>query len=65
MHIPTGFVPVQGIIEKGPELKDLFERILPEDNMVYRQTHAHIVEFAKEFCGKNRCNECILKNSVE
>ena len=50
---------------KGPDLKDLFEHVLPKDTMAYRQAHAHIVEFAKEFCGKKRCNECILKNSVE
>ncbi|HVP93746.1 MAG TPA: Fe-S cluster assembly protein HesB [Methanoregulaceae archaeon] len=54
-----------GIVAKGEELKDLFEHVLPEDNSAYRQTHAHIVEYAKEFCGKNRCEECILKNSGE
>ena len=52
-----------GIPEKGPDLKALFEGALPSDNGVYRQTHAHIVEFAKEYCGKKRCPECILKNS--
>jgi endonuclease III related protein len=54
-----------GIRKKGPGLKDLFEQVLPKDSSVYRQTHAHIVEFAKEFCGKKRCSECILKNSGE
>jgi endonuclease III related protein len=54
-----------GIMEKGPGLKALFERVLPPDNDVYRQTHAHIVEYAKEYCGKKRCRECILKTSGE
>jgi endonuclease-3 related protein len=52
-----------GIQEKRQDLKNLFEECLPKDNYVYRQTHAHIVEFSKEFCGKKRCSECILVNS--
>lgn len=52
-----------GIVEKRQDLKSLFEASLPDDNFVYRQTHAHIVEYAKEFCGKKRCTECILVNS--
>ena len=55
----------RGIGERGPGLKGLFERVLPDDNAAYRQTHAHIVEYAKEFCGKKRCFECILKKSQE
>jgi endonuclease III related protein len=49
----------------GPRtrLKCLFESVLPEDNEACRQTHAHIVEYAKEFCGKKRCDACILVNS--
>ena len=52
-----------GIKEKRQNLKRLFEECLPKDNYVYRQTHAHIVEYAKEFCGKKRCSECILVSS--
>ena len=52
-----------GITEKRQDLKHLFEECLPKDNYVYRQTHAHIVEYAKEFCGKKRCSECILVSS--
>jgi len=52
-----------GITEKRQDLKRLFEKCLPKDNYVYRQTHAHIVEYAKEFCGKKRCSECILVSS--
>jgi endonuclease-3 related protein len=49
-----------GVTERKDHLKSLFEQILPSDNHVYKQTHAHIVEYAKEFCGKKRCAECIL-----
>ncbi len=52
-----------GITEKRQDLKHLFEESLPDDNYVYRQAHAHIVEYAKEFCGKKRCSECILVSS--
>jgi endonuclease-3 related protein len=52
-----------GVTEKRQDLKHLFEECLPKDNYVYRQTHAHIVEYAKEFCGKKRCSECILVSS--
>ena len=52
-----------GVNEKRQDLKRLFEKCLPKDNYIYRQTHAHIVEYAKEFCGKKRCSECILVSS--
>ena len=51
-----------GVKDKRHELKSLFECILPGDQKVYRQTHAHMVEYAKEYCGKKRCSECILVN---
>jgi len=52
-----------GVPEKKQDLKALFEKNLPEDNHSYRQVHAHIVEYAKEYCGKKRCHECILLSS--
>ena len=54
-----------GIPEQKSRLKALFEEVLPRDNAAYRQTHAHIVEYAKEYCGKKRCETCILMNSNE
>jgi len=54
-----------GITENRQELKHLFEMNLPKDNHVYRQTHAHIVEYAKKFCAKKRCSDCILVSSNE
>jgi endonuclease-3 related protein len=54
-----------GVPEKKQGLKSLFEKNLPQDNHSYRQVHAHIVEYAKEYCGKKRCHECILLSSNE
>jgi len=53
------------IPEQKSRLKALFEEVLPPDPDTYRQTHAHIVEYAKEYCGKKRCETCILMNSNE
>jgi endonuclease-3 related protein len=52
-----------GVPEKQDHLKSLFEKNLPKENHSYRQVHAHIVEYAKEYCGKKRCHECILLSS--
>jgi endonuclease III related protein len=52
-----------GVTGPRNQLKALFESVLPKDNEACRQTHAHIVEYAKEFCGKKRCDGCILVNS--
>lgn len=52
-----------GIPEKRQDLKHLFEECLPKENHAYRQSHAHIVEYAKEFCTKKRCSDCILLSS--
>ena len=41
-------------------LKSIFEEVLQSDNHTHRKTHAHIVEYGIEFCGKKRCSECIL-----
>jgi len=49
-----------GVKERRGALKSIFEEVLSGDNFSYRQTHAHIVEYGKEFCGKKRCPECIL-----
>jgi endonuclease-3 related protein len=49
-----------GIAAKSPVLKKLFEKVLPRDIAVYQQAHAHFVEYAKEYCVKKRCNDCII-----
>ena len=50
-----------GITTKRHALKSLFEKVLPHDARVFQQVHAHIVEYAKEYCGKRRCKECTLR----
>ncbi|MFA5348572.1 MAG: Fe-S cluster assembly protein HesB [Methanoregula sp.] len=52
-----------GVMERHGALKSIFEEVLKNDNYTYRQTHAHIVEYGKEYCGKKRCSECILLSS--
>ena len=52
-----------GIKEPRNRLKALFGDVLPKENEACRQTHAHIVEYTKEYCGKKRCDACILVNS--
>jgi endonuclease-3 related protein len=47
-----------GITTPRSALKPLFESVLAEDAHVYHQTHAHIVEYAKGWCTKKRCEGC-------
>jgi endonuclease-3 related protein len=47
-----------GITVPRSGLKSLFEGVLPVDANAYRQTHAHIVEYAKKSCTKKRCEGC-------
>ena len=48
-------------IEGGyPELQSLFEDSIPQDVSMYKEFHALIVEYGKQFCGKKRCTECII-----
>ncbi len=42
------------------ELQSLFESSLPRDIPLYKEFHALIVEYGKQFCGKKRCCECVL-----
>lgn len=42
------------------KLQSLFETSLPIDVPLYKEFHALIVEYGKRFCGKKRCDECIL-----
>jgi len=41
-------------------LQSLFESSLPRDVPLYKEFHALIVEYGKQFCGKKRCSECVL-----
>ncbi len=49
-----------GIEGNYGELQSIFERSLPQDVPLYKEFHALIVEYGKQFCGKKRCEECLL-----
>ena len=53
-----------GINENYIKLQELFEQELPTDVDLYKEYHALIVEFAKTYCGKKRCAECLLVTDV-
>ncbi len=42
------------------KLQSIFEASIPEDVPLYKEFHALIVDYGKQFCGKKRCGECIL-----
>jgi endonuclease-3 related protein len=54
-----------GVKAGRSDLKSLFEASMPCDNNIYRLAHAHIVEFAKDYCVKKRCGECWIRNLHE
>jgi len=41
-------------------MQSLFESSIPQDVPLYKEFHALIVEYGKQFCGKKRCGECVL-----
>jgi endonuclease-3 related protein len=47
-----------GITAPRSSLKHLFESVLEEEPHVYHQAHAHIVEYAKGWCTKRKCDGC-------
>ncbi len=49
-----------GIEGSYGELQSIFECSLPQDVPLYKEFHALIVEYGKQFCGKKRCAECEL-----
>ena len=49
-----------GIYGNYRELQSIFESSLPVDVPMYKEYHALIVEYGKQFCGKKKCDECIL-----
>jgi len=51
-----------GMSLTGADLQALFQWLLPEEHLAHRQCHAWFVEYAKEYCGKKRCSECMISN---
>lgn len=54
-----------GILERGYELRRAFEDAVPNTPSAKRRIHGHLVEYAKEFCNKSRCEECVIRNFRE
>ena len=50
-----------GIKGNYRELQRHFEERLPQNVELYKNFHALIVRYAKEYCNKKRCNECLIK----
>ncbi len=49
-----------GIDGDYSKLQSLFESSIPRNVPIYKEFHALIVEYGKQFCGKKKCSECIL-----
>ena len=56
----TRIMDCLGINGNYIRLQELFEKELPVNVDLYKEYHALIVEFAKTYCGKKRCAECLL-----
>ncbi|KAF1076946.1 endonuclease III domain-containing protein [Methanogenium sp. MK-MG] len=50
------------ISRRGADLQALFQSLLPEEHRAHRQCHAWFVEYAKNYCVKKRCEECMILN---
>ncbi|WP_406655878.1 endonuclease [Methanolobus sp. ZRKC2] len=57
----TRIMSCMGIEGNYMQLQRLFENNLPENVDLYKEYHALIVEYSKAFCGKKRCEDCLLK----
>lgn len=49
-----------GIEGNYSQLQEIFEGSIPEEVQLYKEYHALIVEYAKNYCGKKLCDRCIL-----
>ncbi|HOP66638.1 MAG TPA: Fe-S cluster assembly protein HesB [Methanoregulaceae archaeon] len=54
-----------GITSDGDELRRAFGEALPGTSSAKRGIHGHLVEYAKDFCNKSRCEECVIRNLCE
>ncbi len=61
----TRMMECVGIRGNYMQLQRIFEQELREDVDVYKEYHALIVEYSKAYCGRKRCEECILKDLNE
>lgn len=49
-----------GVTGNYDQLQRYFEDNLPRDLELFKEFHALIVEFGKQYCNQKRCDECIL-----
>ncbi len=49
-----------GVSGSYRSLQGKFESELEHDTEMFKEYHALIVEYGKQYCGKNRCDECVL-----
>ncbi|MEZ5335715.1 MAG: DNA-3-methyladenine glycosylase [Methanolobus sp.] len=61
----TRLMKCAGIEGNYTQLQIKFESELPADVEIYKEYHALIVEYSKAYCGKKRCDECIIKDLNE
>lgn len=47
------------------QLQQHFEKNIPTDVELYKNYHALIVTYAKEYCNRKRCDECIILNHAD
>lgn len=52
-----------GIEGSYQQLQQHFEQHIPTDVELYKNYHALIVVYAKEYCNKKRCDECIINST--
>lgn len=41
-------------------LQEKFESEIEHETEIFKEYHALIVEYGKQYCGKNRCDECVV-----
>jgi endonuclease-3 related protein len=49
-----------GISGRYDRLQKRFENELPQDIALFKEFHALIVKYGKEFCNKHKCDECVI-----
>jgi len=56
----TRIMKCVGVEGNYVQLQNIFETELPSDVALYKEYHALIVEYAKNYCGKKQCDNCAL-----
>lgn len=54
-----------GISGEYDQLQKRFENELPLNVMLFKELHALMIKYGKEFCNKDKCDECILLSAKD